>query len=124
MFIRHFEIVLKMGLKKESDDYKEIDKCRVCSGKNLTSYLDLGDMPLANGLITGSDISLERRYPLKVAYCGDCDFSQLSVVVNPELMFSDYVYRSSISQSFRDHCSNLADELNSGVLKNGELIVD
>ena len=28
----------------------KIDKCQICSSKNLTQIIDLGDQPLANSL--------------------------------------------------------------------------
>ena len=105
-------------------DYKEVKNCRICKGKNLTSYLNLGDMPLANRLITKKDISNEKRYPLEITFCEDCSFSQLNIIVNPEILFKNYVYRSSISDTFKHHCEGLSKELNSDILEKGELIVD
>lgn len=43
--------------------------------------------------------------------CEDCGLSQLSIVINPEILFSHYVYRSSISQGYIDHCRKMAAEL-------------
>jgi len=105
-------------------DYKEVKTCRICDEKNLTSYLNLGNMPLANGLITKKEILDEKKYPLEVMFCKNCSFSQLNTVVNPEILFRNYVYRSSISNTFKYHCEMLSKELNSNILERGELIVD
>lgn len=40
--------------------------------------------------------------------CGQCGLSQLSIVIPPEVLFSHYVYRSSISQGYIDHCRGMA----------------
>jgi len=44
-------------------------------------------MPLTNGLITEEIILLEKKIQLKALFCKDCSFSQLSIVVNPDIMF-------------------------------------
>ena len=106
------------------EKYRVVRECRICKGNHLIEYLDLGDIPLANNLITEEEISQEEKYPLKVMFCEDCFFSQLSIVVKPEILFRNYVYRSSISRSFIEHCRELAEELNEGMLKKGDLIVD
>ncbi|MAG50508.1 methyltransferase [archaeon] len=104
--------------------YTEIKECRICGSKNLVSYLDLGDMPLVNRLIVEEEIPKEEKFPLEVLFCKDCFLSQLSVVVNPSVLFRNYVYRSSISDSFKKHCKELAEELNENILKKGELVMD
>lgn len=86
--------------------------CRACGSEDLTSYLDLGKLPLSNNLAKSSldPIHLE-TYPLKVLLCKDCGLSQLSVVIEPEKLFSHYVYRSSISKGYVDHCRAMAIDL-------------
>ena len=85
-------------------------KCRVCNSEKLTPYIDLGMMPLSNNLLEAADSHAE-RYPLKVLFCEDCGLSQLSVVIDPEVLFSNYVYRSSINQGYVDHCREMAYDL-------------
>lgn len=91
---------------------KEVTQCRVCDSKNLMPYLDLGMMPLSNNLAKSSlDPIHFQKYPLKVLFCKDCGLSQLSVVIDPCVLFSHYVYRSSISKSYVDHCRAMAIDL-------------
>jgi novobiocin biosynthesis protein NovU/D-mycarose 3-C-methyltransferase len=89
-------------------------------------YLDLGITPLANGLIRPENISAnEPKFPLVVCYCKDCSMSQLSVVVNPEILFRDYFYMSSISNTFRIHCNAIAHDLKDTMnLGSTDLVVD
>lgn len=81
--------------------------CRVCGSDRLIPYLDLGLMPLSNNLCETKE-EQPARYPLKVLFCQDCSLSQLSVVVDPETLFGHYVYRSSMSQGYKDHCKEMA----------------
>lgn len=84
--------------------------CRVCGNDNLKPYLDLGLMPLSNNLMDSPD-EIAPRYPLKVTLCEVCGLSQLSIVVDPATLFGRYVYRSSISQGYKDHCRDMARAL-------------
>lgn len=90
--------------------FKNHTVCRVCGNEELKPYLDLGLMPLSNNLMTSPD-QIAPRYPLKLMLCELCGLSQLSVVVDPIELFGHYVYRSSISQGYKDHCRLMAQEL-------------
>ena len=43
--------------------------------------------------------------------CEDCGLSQLSVVIDPEKMFSNYAYRSSVNKPYVEHCRQMAKDL-------------
>jgi 2-polyprenyl-3-methyl-5-hydroxy-6-metoxy-1,4-benzoquinol methylase len=106
-------------------DYTEVTACRVCDGTDLRTYLDLGDMPLVNEFLgSPAEFASERKFPLAVNYCGDCHFSQLTGTVDPAVLFRKYVYRSSVSDSFGDHCRELSDQLNSALDIGEGLVVD
>jgi len=111
-------------MRTKQNKYKKHNFCRICGGKNLVSYLDLGNMPLANSFIGPSQIKNEQKFPLNVLLCRDCYFSQLSVVVDPKILFSKYAYRSAISDSFKKHCAELAKGQSRKILQKGDLVVD
>jgi hypothetical protein len=112
--------------KHDSGIIREVTSCRMCGCTDLANYLDLGLMPLANNLAaTASDAKEMRRFPMQVQYCRDCSLSQLTVVIDPREMFSNYAYRSSISQAYLDHCREMAKSIrDSHGLKKGDLVVD
>lgn len=88
---------------------KTIINCRICNSEKLQEILDLGIQPLANNLRSFEEQTLERKFPLILLRCSDCTSIQLSVNVNPKLMFQEYLWITGTSQSARDHCDNLAD---------------
>ena len=95
--------------------YKRVKNCRICNSANLVKYLDLGNMPLANSLLEEKDKNKpELKFPLEVMYCKDCSLSQLSIVVNPKVLFLKYFYRSSISKTFQQHCAQMAGQAFAG----------
>ena len=81
--------------------------CRSCGGVNLKRVVSLGYQPLANNLLKSKNSNCE-LYPLEMNYCKDCHNCQLSVVVDPKKMFSNYLYLSSTSKTFRQHFENAA----------------
>jgi len=91
-------------------NYHQHTQCRVCGNKNLKQYLDLGRLPLSNNLCSTVYENPE-RFPLNVLLCEQCGLSQLSIVVNPEILFGHYVYRSSISEGYKSHCYKMAIDL-------------
>lgn len=84
--------------------------CRVCGSEDLIEYLNLGLMPLSNNLLSKPH-DVADRYPLALNFCESCGLSQLSTMIDPKTLFSHYVYRSSISQGYKDHCKQMAIDL-------------
>ena len=82
-------------------------ECRSCENTKLKRVVSLGYQPLANNLLNKKDDKCE-LYPLEVNYCDKCHNCQLSVAVDPRKMFSNYLYTSSTSKSFREHFVNAA----------------
>ena len=82
--------------------YIEKNKCRVC-GSDLVETLDLNEQPLANSYHRGETL---HHFPLKLNTCKECQHCQLSVVVNPDLMFKDYLYVSGTSKTLHEYFSH------------------
>lgn len=89
---------------------KNHTNCRACGSNKLIKYLDLGLMPLANNLELTAD-SVSERFPLEVLFCQVCALSQLSVVIPPEKLYSQYTYRSGGSNGYKQHCRQMAKDL-------------
>lgn len=91
-------------------DYKEVKRCRVCGSRKLRKYLDLGKLPLANCLLSSPKEKF-KKYPLQVLFCEECSLSQLSIVVDPSILYSNYPYHSSVSSTFKRHCFEMAKSI-------------
>ena len=81
--------------------------CRSCGNNNLKRVVSLGYQPLANNLVKKKDEKCD-FYPLEVNYCDKCHNCQLSVAVDPKIMFTNYLYTSSTSKVFRNHFKEAA----------------
>ena len=84
-------------------------RCRVCGSSGLVRYLDLGVTPLANSYLSPEQVGVpESVAELALQICGGCGLSQLTRVVDRDLMFRNYLYVSSTTQTLRDHLAGLA----------------
>lgn len=93
--IKQIEILLK-----SMNNFIEIKNCRCC-GSEVETILDLNDQPLANSY---HKIDEELEYfPLKLNLCGNCYHTQLSIVVNSDIMFKNYLYVSGTSNTLKEY---------------------
>ena len=86
--------------------------CRLCRSDNLELILALTPTPPANAFVTKDKLSeSQETFPLNVHFCHTCGHVQLLDIVNPELLFYDYVYVSSTSPIFVDHFRRYAEDI-------------
>ncbi|MEA2685399.1 MAG: hypothetical protein QOE93_594, partial [Actinomycetota bacterium] len=83
-------------------------RCRLCQEPLTTTFVDLGETPLANAYLRPEDVRAnpdwdEPRYPLHALVCDTCLLVQLEAMVTPETLFEDYAYFSSYSDSWVEH---------------------
>jgi SAM-dependent methyltransferase len=87
-------------------------RCRSCEAEALETVLDLGPMPLANALVAPDALGPpDPLYPLTLAVCGSCALAQILETVPPQVLFSDYRYFSSYSDTMLEHARESAREL-------------
>jgi SAM-dependent methyltransferase len=93
--------------------HEVISGCRACGLATLEPILSLGEVPLADGLVDRSRIAApDPRYPLDVAFCGECSLVQVVETVSPDVLFDEtYVYFSSFSEELLRHSRENAERL-------------
>ena len=87
--------------------------CRFC-GKTIDKvFIDLGSTAVANAFLTKDDLSREERiYPLRALVCDNCFLVQVETYQSLDEIFSeDYVYFSSVSTSWLEHCKLYAEQV-------------
>ncbi len=104
----------------------KLEVCRACDSSNLLLFLQLGPTPVPNGFLKAYHRHrAEKFYPLDVCFCQDCGLVQLAHVVSPKVMFKNYVYIPSTSETMRKHFAGLAkNAIEKTNAKKGELVVD
>lgn len=78
--------------------------CRSCGSTEGRLVLDLGLQPLANNLLRPEDLGrFEPRFPLRLAHCSRCWMLQITDIVPPVELFTQYLYFSSFSDALLRH---------------------
>ena len=85
-----------------------IDTCIACGATELLPCLDLGRQPPANNLRQhASDV--EPDFPLNVVRCAHCNHLQLDTIVDPDILYKNYLYVSGTSQTYMDYMNWYAE---------------
>jgi len=88
------------------------DACRLCGSHHLVEVLSLTPTPPANAFVDAGAVSEEQAaFPLDVFMCEDCAHVQLLDVVDPAVLFENYVYVSGTSPVFIKHFENYAQSV-------------
>ena len=84
--------------------------CRLCGSSVTRTFVDLGAMPLANAYLRPDELDGEEpRHPLHVLVCEACLLVQVEELVSPRVLFADYAYFSSYSDSWVEHSRRFAE---------------
>jgi C-methyltransferase C-terminal domain/Putative zinc binding domain/Methyltransferase domain len=76
-------------------------RCRLCDTRLRHSVVDLGVTPLANSYVHADQSSQpELFYRLNAFVCSDCFLVQLEQFASSEAIFQEYLYFSSVSESW------------------------
>src|SRR3954453_4696058 len=100
--------------------------CRLCGSANVTLALSLTPTPPANAFVPAEERKIPQEvFPLELFFCRDCTHLQLLDVVNPKLLFENYVYVSGTSPSFVRHFEEYSDAVaRVSALPHDAMIVD
>lgn len=109
-----------------SKEIVRIKKCRICGSRDLTDVIDLGKQPIPNGFLKKDALNKkEPKYPLSVCFCNNCSLMQLKYLVNPQIMFKNYLYIPSASKTRVEYFKKMAEEvIDVGKLKENSLVID
>lgn len=97
---------------------RHVKNCRLCGNPHLTEVIDLAPMP-SQGFFQYKDKPSPptRKIPTKIVRCDTqkwekgCGLVQNAVIVPPEILYSNYGYASSISQTMVSHLKNLNSKI-------------
>ena len=92
-------------MPKKFNSYKKIIQCRLCNSKKLKQVYDFGLIPLGNNLQKSSLQSINcQKYPLSLMQCTACNHFQLSISVNPKILYAkNYTYLTGVTKTFKKH---------------------
>ena len=100
--------------------------CRLCGGQHLELVLQLAPAPLVDAYVSAARLGeVQVTYPLDLFLCNDCSHVQLLDVIEPEVLYADYIYATSSSPGLVEHFQRYATEvLDRARAPEGALVVD
>lgn len=83
--------------------------CRICGDGELCLFLSLGPTPLANAFLKSpAEFADELVFPLDLFFCQKCSLVQLVDVIDPEVLFRNYLYVTGTSETMAAHNAQYA----------------
>ncbi len=80
--------------------------CRLCKSKDLIKVLPLTPTALCDAYV--KERKEQDVYPLDLFQCKNCGFVQIECVVDPEIIYRDYIYVTTSSSGLSNHFENYA----------------
>jgi len=91
--------------------YKKRKKCAICNSKKIKKIIEFGEVPLAGYFPKKEELSNISAYELNLNFCPNCGLVQTDSVIEPDILFKDYRYISSIGlQKHFDSVAQLMDD--------------
>ena len=103
----------KKELRKIEFKNKKILKkkfCVLCLSKKIKKVIDFGKTPLANSYQKKYKTK-EFYFPLTCLLCQACGHLQLGQIINPKIMFKNYLYVTGTSKVLKKHFINYAEKI-------------
>lgn len=85
------------------------EKCAGCDNNSFSIIYNFGEIPLAGSFPLEADKNDIKKYPLSIVMCNDCKLVQTDTLIEPEVLFKDYRYISSVGM--QKHFNSYADWL-------------
>tara|TARA_R110002110_G_scaffold96863_5_gene249142 strand:- start:2957 stop:4240 length:1284 start_codon:yes stop_codon:yes gene_type:complete len=113
--------------------HKNIQHCRVCGSADLTEVVSIEEQYLSPTFVeTNKDNPLaDIRVPQTLVLCdrsnntNACGLLQLKETVEPDYLYREYFYRSSVSDTMRKDLKNVVDDVIERVhLEDNDIVVD
>ena len=109
-----------------NDRCRRRKNCRLCGSNKIEKCFKLKSTPPANAFIDKEKISeVQEHFPLEIFLCKECYHIQILDIVDPKILFENYVYVSGTSPVFVKHFEDYANYIlkNFSELRNS-LVID
>ncbi len=102
---------------------KKTKRCRICRSKNLTRVLNLGKSPIGENF-KKKKIN-DSLFDLNLQQCKNCGLCQIEDIVDPKILYKDYLYQSNTSNYLNDHFEKYSKQVSNFLkLEKKSLILD
>jgi len=99
-------------------------KCRCCGEKKLKKFMDYGIVALADSFLYEEEITREQKFPLNLCICTNCFHVQIDEIINPKILFENYVWETGISKSIFEFAHRLYEKTKELMIKEESKILE
>lgn len=102
------------------------DTCRACGSKDIEHVFSLEPSPIGDAYVRSDRLHVDQpSYPLDLYLCRHCGLAQIVDVIDPEILYGDYIYVTESSLGLADHFRNYAQSVIGRCgIKSGSLVID
>lgn len=114
-----------VSMTKKESVYRR-KTCRGCGSESLELVFALKPSPIGDAYVPQEKIDEEQKqFPIDLFMCKDCGLAQLSDVIDPDVLYGDYIYVTSSSMGLSQHFDEYAGKVIDRVgLSEGDQVVD
>lgn len=100
--------------------------CRGCGCADLELFFSLKPTPIGDAYVTAEKVDVPQpSYPIDLFMCQRCGLAQLTDVIDPNVLYGDYIYVTASSVGLAEHFGAYADAaIERASLRPGSLVVD
>ncbi|GAB2861240.1 class I SAM-dependent methyltransferase [Pseudoduganella ginsengisoli] len=107
-------------------NYKHRDDCRLCGSTQFELVLPIKPSPIGDAFVKADQLNEPQElFPLDTYICLDCGHVQNLDIVDPDILFRNYTYRTSSSlglvQHFQEYAKAVVEKL---AIQPGALVVE
>lgn len=106
--------------------YKHRNDCRLCGATNLELVLPILPSAIGDAFVSKEQLGEEQElFPLDTYICLECGHLQNLDIVDPEILFRNYTYRTSASMGLVEHFRKYAETVVNGLaIPENSLVVE
>jgi len=102
------------------------DTCRACNSEEIDLVFQLNPTPIGDAYVEkGKTAIVQENYPIDLFICKKCGLAQIIDIIDPAVLYGEYIYVTGSSFGLSDHFSEYAREViyKCGIQK-GAFIID
>lgn len=104
---------------------RQRNSCRLCNSKDVNLVMPIKPSPIGDAYVTKENRDVEQPLlPLDLYQCKDCGHIQNIDIVDPEVLFRNYIYTTSTSLGLNEHFRQYSNSVKSrfGIAENSLVV--
>jgi len=109
-----------------ADAIRRRSDCRGCGSRDVELVFSLKPSPIGDAYVTPERVNVPQpSYPIDLHMCRQCGLAQILDVIDPEILYGEYIYVTASSLGLVEHFRGYADSVTDRCrLSPGSLVVD